>query len=105
MTIKKLCNVTPDMDSCGGRHPKESLEEVNNKKAPIFYQRTTKGYTPPSKYESTKDALLHCLNVKGKVDLNWILPSHHRNIDSLNGVKGQSPFVWGLPPHPQKTNL
>jgi hypothetical protein len=46
--------------------------EVNYKKAPIFFQRTTRGYIPPSKCESTKDALLHCLNVKGKVDLNWI---------------------------------
>jgi len=34
-----------------------------------------------------------------------LLPSHHRNIHSLNGVKGQSPFVGAQPPHPQKTNL
>ncbi len=46
--------------------------EVNGRKAPIFTQRTTRGYTVPSKCASAKDALLHCLNVKGKVDLDWI---------------------------------
>jgi adenine-specific DNA methylase len=46
--------------------------EMNGRKAPIFTQRTTRGYTVPSKCASPKDALLHCLNVKGKVDLDWI---------------------------------
>ncbi len=37
--------------------------------------------------------------------LEQLCPSHHSNIHSLNGVKGQSPFVGAQPPHPQKTNL
>jgi N12 class adenine-specific DNA methylase len=58
-----------------GKDPRYGLLcslEVNGRKAPIFTQRTTRGYTVPSKCATPKDALLHCLNVKGKVDLDWI---------------------------------
>jgi type I restriction-modification system DNA methylase subunit len=58
-----------------GKDPRYGLLcslEMNGRKAPIFTQRTTRGYTVPSKCASPKDALVHCLNVKGKVDLDWI---------------------------------
>jgi N12 class adenine-specific DNA methylase len=58
-----------------GKDPRYGLLcslEANGKKAPIFSQRTTRGYTIPSKCASAKDALLHCLNIKGRVDLQWI---------------------------------
>ncbi len=46
--------------------------DINGKKAQIFSQRTTRAYEVPDVCNSAKDALLHCLNVKGKVDLGWI---------------------------------
>jgi N12 class adenine-specific DNA methylase len=58
-----------------GKDPRYGLIfslEVNGIKATIFTQRTTRGYTVPSKCDTPKDALLHCLNIKGKVDLDWI---------------------------------
>jgi hypothetical protein len=68
-----LCNNINKADF--GKDPRYGLLcslEVNGNKAPIFSQRTTRGYTIPSKCTTAKDALLHCLNVKGRVDLDWI---------------------------------
>jgi hypothetical protein len=46
--------------------------DAGGTKAQIFTRRTTRGYQIPKQCASAKDALLHCLNVKGRVDLNWI---------------------------------
>ena len=50
----------------------KSLEEPNFQKAQIFRERTTRGYRPPDRCETAKEALIHCLNTLGKVDLEWI---------------------------------
>jgi hypothetical protein len=46
--------------------------DMGGKKAQIFTERTTRAYEVPDQCGSAKDALLHCLNVKGRVDLGWI---------------------------------
>ena len=46
--------------------------EVEKEKTEIFYKSTTKGYKAPNTCSSPKDALIHCLNTFGKVDIDWI---------------------------------
>jgi hypothetical protein len=46
--------------------------DADGKKAQIFTRRTTKGYIIPDQCATSKEALLHCLKVIGKVDIKWI---------------------------------
>ncbi|WP_051021042.1 hypothetical protein [Synechococcus sp. PCC 6312] len=50
----------------------QSLETTSLKKADIFTKRTSKIYQVPDSFQSAEEALIHCLNVKGRVDLDWI---------------------------------
>jgi N12 class adenine-specific DNA methylase len=46
--------------------------DADGKKAQIFTKRTTRGYIIPDQCATSKEALLHCLKVIGRVDLKWI---------------------------------
>lgn len=41
-------------------------------KADIFTKRTAKPYEAPERVEDPEEALIHCLNTLGRVDLEWI---------------------------------
>lgn len=62
---------------------KEDKETNSMLKTDIFYKRTIKPYKEITNTENAKDALIACINQKGKVDIKYIMKLCNKDYDSV----------------------
>lgn len=62
---------------------KEDKETRSMLKTDIFYKRTIKPYKEITDTENAKDALIACINQKGKVDIKYIMKLCNKDYDSV----------------------